>query len=63
MCHLLIILYNNNDKRMLAFIRKYPNEKSINAIGKKFEKRYEFKLNITRRISFTPPCVKIFLQK
>ncbi len=62
MCYLLIILYNNNDNKMLAFIRKYPNEKIINAIGKKFKKN-EFKLSITRRISFTPPCVKMFLQK
>ena len=63
MCHLLTMLYINKDKRMLTFIKKYPNEKSINTIGKRFDDRYVFKLNKTRKISFTPPWVKIFLQK
>ena len=63
MHYLLIILYINKDKRMLTFIRKYPNEKNINAFGKRFDERYEFKLNKTRKISFTPPWAKIFLQK
>ena len=39
MCYLLIILYSNNDKRIIAFIRKYPNEKNINAFGKRFDER------------------------
>lgn len=55
MCYLLIILYSSNDKRILAFIRKYPNEKNINAFGKRFDERYEFKLSKTRKISFIPP--------
>ena len=44
MCHLLTMLYINKDKRMLTFIKKYPNEKSINTIGKRFDDRYVFKL-------------------
>ena len=47
---------------MLTFIKKYPNEKVLIPLVKDLMIDM-LKLNKTRKISFTPPWVKIFLQK